>query len=452
MRFSDAQAARSRRAKTLEERRRLGRLHPISRKDLQAIVWRYYRAQGWFWPAPLGERRPSRFRFPPAPAPVIDALPTISRKKQGAYPAPRYGEGDVKVVAKQWPMARADVPVLMRDELGAGFHVVRQIGLGAPYVIRGGPWRSHAPGEAVWGKGPIAVDMGYARSGQRSVVEPKVWTALTLMWNATPKPPYLHQIWAITGPAGRIVHHKILDEIFEADPSGALEERFVERKTTGIDKEEYSPHGGRPFRAGVQLRLWERAYAGQCTRASDYRRWLPVIRRALRQERLDHGHIAEQRRLADLRALFHEHELLVVPNLRVFTEPYRRYVHRGGPPDHDLDRWIAAIARKVRLFWGKPLRRRRSEWDIEDLVQEGWVAALKAQLLFTPGRDTWKAYSALAISRACWSWMRWQASTTTISLNRRTYTNDRARGLMRDPIELDTEIELDDGDIAACTT
>jgi hypothetical protein len=89
-------------------------------------------------------------------------------------------------------------------------------------------------------------------------------------------------------------------------------------------------------------------------------------------------------------------------------------------------------------------------WDhrIEDLGQEG-LAALKAQRRFTPGRDTWKAYSALAISRACWTWLRWQSLPVTISQNRTTYRNDREDGLLPGIVHLDSAIDLGDGETAS---
>jgi RNA polymerase sigma factor (sigma-70 family) len=564
MRFTDAQAAlHSRPGKSLARRRELGHQHPISCKDLIAIIWRDHRSHGLVmrkdgvaWakgvqrtphsPAPV-ERRwryvlgaPDRallkFDPPSPPAGDIPECPTMSRKKfPKLYQSGRYGEGAktvlvygargplgdpvwvstqrrmVKVGPHQyrsgvagplayivedrtlqrvdggriieppierqaaqfargaprwkpgpkqikkpeyaqrpwrvrlaapstpetqitlrfepWPMTRAHtdvlgdgfrvvrpIPVLMRDELGAGFHVIRTIGMEHPWIIR-------AP-------------------GKRAIYSAEAWAVLWALWDATPKPPYVRQIWAVTGPAGKVIKHRVLGEIFETHPSGAMEEHYLGRNTTVDDKEEYSPHGDRPFRPGYQLRQWERARAEESTRRSDYRRWLLVIRRALRQERLDHGHLFEQRRLTDLRALFREHELLVHPELDALTHPHRRYAYVGGPLDRDLERWVTAIARRVRRHWGKPLRRRLHEWDIDDLVQEGWLAAVKAQRQFSPERDKWKAYSAIAISRALWTWLRWQASATTISLNPTTYKHDREAGLLREAVELDSEIRM----------
>jgi DNA-directed RNA polymerase specialized sigma24 family protein len=261
------------------------------------------------------------------------------------------------------------------------------------------------------------------------------------MWDATPKPPYLCQIWAVTGLAGEVVKHRDIGEVLVA--SGETEQVLVERFVTGLDPEEQSPHGERPFRPGREFWLWERSEAS--ARRADYRRCLPVLRRVLRQERLDHGHMAEHRRLAYLRALFREHELLVEPNLRAFTEPYRRHAYRGGPLDRDLGRWVTAVSRKVASRWGL------DPWDqrIEDLAQEGWIAALKAQRSFTPGRDTWKAYSAIAISRACWTWLRWQSLPVTISQNRKTYKKDREAGLLPGIVDLDSATDIGDGETAS---
>jgi DNA-directed RNA polymerase specialized sigma24 family protein len=522
MRLVDARAAlHSRSGKSLARRRELGHQHPISRKDLIAIVWRDHRSHGLVrrkegvaWanglqhsPAPVDgpwryvlgtpDRGLLKFDPPSPPAGDIPDCPTIARKKfPKLYVSKRYGEGESKTIFvygsrgdriieppverqglrfargaprwkpgphkppkppiyaqrpwrirltapsspemqitlrfEPWPMAVTHtqdvhgpgcvmkgkpIPVLMRDELGAGFHVIRPIGMEHPSIIR--------------------------RPGRRAIYSPAAWAILWSRWDATPKPPYLRQIWAVTSPAGKVVNHRNLGEIFEA--SSETEEVYLGRCTTGIDPEEYSPHGERGFRRDYGLRQWERARAEESAQCSDYRRRLPVIRRVLRQERLDHGHMAEQRRLADLRALFREHELLLHPNLLAFTDPYRRYAYRGGPLDRDLGRWVEAVSRKVASRWGL------DPWDqrIEDLAQEGWIAALKAQRCFTPGRDTWKAYSALAISRACWAWLRWQSLPVTISQNRKTYKNDREAGFLPGIVDLDAAIAIGDGETAS---
>jgi hypothetical protein len=127
MRLVDARAAlHSRSGKSLARRRELGHQHPISRKDLIAIVWRDHRSHGLVrrkegvaWakgfqrtphsPAPVDgpwryvlgtpDRGLLKFDPPSPPAGDIPDCPTIARKKfPKFYVSKRYGERESKTI------------------------------------------------------------------------------------------------------------------------------------------------------------------------------------------------------------------------------------------------------------------------------------------------------------------------------------------------------------------